>query len=368
MIKTESLSSEEPNVNQMTIQNGTSNIPTYNDQRAPQVKTDPDKRNIAAGLSNNNRTGNTGNYSENRWQLKQQVLDGNRGVKVPANSRRDFKSCGADSKIEKDCSQELFEDDDDLLAAVADDDYFALEEDFDMEQIDQLEIGMENTNSATDRQTNTANVKTCGNNDFKIPFDDEIFEDDFVAEDLLAEAADSLEMKPLHERICSERTMRAMHGSKKARTSNCSSMEVGSHSRNANSSNNANIQTRSDVNPRKAKDTSCTLNSVKTEGPISLMNNATLNSCSVFSNTEPCCKPKNTGALKLSSKKTNVVTNSSSYPTRPSFSQASSIQIKKEPENEVTSGRMNNTVTLMANQRQSTLIHDTHGQGNVKLL
>ena len=367
MIKTESLSSEEPNVNQMTIQNGTSSISTRTDPRAPQVKTDPDKRNNAAGLSNNNRIGNTGNYSENRGKLKQHVLDGNRGVKVPANSRRDFKSCGTDSKIEKDCSQELFEDDDDLLAAVADDDYFALEEDFDMEQIDQLESGLENTNSVTDRQTKASNIKTCEYNNFKMPFDYEIFEDGFVAEDLLAQAADSLEMKPLHERICSEQTMGAMHGSKKARISNSSSMEVDSHSRNKNSSNNTNIQARLDVNPRKAKDTSYTLNSVKTEPIISLMNNATFNSCSVFINTEPCGKPKNTGALKLLSKKTNVVTNSSSYPTRPSFCQDSSIQIKKEPENEVTSGRMNNTVTPMVNQRQSTLMHGTHGQGNVEL-
>lgn len=371
VIKTESLSSEEPNVNQIIIQDdATSSITTYNGQRA-QVQTDTSKRNIAAGLSNNNRIGNTGKHSENRGQLKPQGLKGNRGVKgvFPANSSRDFNSYGTDSKIEKVCKQEFFDDDDDILAAVADDDYFVLEEDFDMEEIDQLEIGVQNTNSTTDKRSTTSNVIASGNNNLEMSYDDVIFEDDFEAEDLLAEAADSLEIKPLHERICSEQTMGAMHVSKKSKISNSSTMEFNSNLRNTNSSNKTNIQTPSDVNPRKAKDTSSTLNSVRTE-PISLMNNATFNSCSVFINTGPCCESRNAGGLKLSSKKTNVVTNSSLSSARPSFSKASNIQIRKEPENEAVSGHMNNTVTPMVadtNQHQSTVIHNIHGkQGNVE--
>ncbi|KAL9969457.1 hypothetical protein ACROYT_G021677 [Oculina patagonica] len=364
VIKTESLSSEEPNANQIIIQDdATSSITTYNNQRAP-VKTDTNRRNIAAGLSNNNPIGNAGNYSENRGQLKQQGPKRNKGVKgvFPANSSRDFNSYGTNSTMEKVCKQEFFDDDDDnILAAVADDDYFMLEEDFDMEEIEQLEIGMQNTKSTTDKKSTTSNVIASGNNLEMPSYDDEIFEDDFEAEDLLAEAADSLEIKPLHERICSKGTMGTMHGSKKAKISNSSSMEFSSHLRNiTNSSNNANIQKPSDVNSRKARDTRSALDSVGTE-PISLMNNATFNSCSVFINTGPCCKSKNTGGLKLSSKKTNVVTNSSLSSTRRKFSEDSSI--RKEPENEVVSGCMNNTVTPMVvdtNQHQSTVMRNIH--------
>lgn len=354
MIKSECLSSsEEPNVNQITIQdNTTSNLTAHNIQRA-QVKTETNRANITAGPLNNNCTGNTGN----RGQMKQQGPKG-KGV-LPANSNREFRTF----------NQDYLDDDDDILAAVADDDYFAQEEDFDMEQINQLEIGMQNTAGRKDKKTTTSTI-TCENNNLEMPYVDEVFEDDFGAEDLLAEAADSFEIKPLHERICSEENVRTMHGSKKARISNSSSVEFSSHLRNTNSSSNSNIQTTTHVNSRKPNETSRTLNIVKTE-PVSLMNNATFNSCSVVINTGPCCKPKNAGVLKLSSNKTNVGKNSSVYSARPLFSQTSGIQIKKESGNEVTAGRKNDHVTPVVagtDQRQSTLMHSTHRiQGNGEL-
>ena len=354
MIKTECLSSgKEPNVNQITIQdNTTSNLTPHNIQRA-QVKTETNRANITAGFSNNNYTGNTGN----RGQMKQQDPKG-KGV-LPANSNREFRTY----------NQDYLDDDDDILAAVADEDYFAQEEDFDMEQINQLETGMQNAAGRTHKAATTSDV-ICENNNLEMLNVDEIFEDDFGAEDLLAEAANSFEIKPLHERICSEGNVRTMHGSKKARISNSSSMEFSSHLRNTSSSSNSNIPTTTYVNSRKPKETSCTLNIVKTE-PISLMNNATFNSCSVVINTGPFCKPKNAGALKLSFSKTNVGKNPSVYSARPLFSETSGIQIKKEPGNEVTSGHINNHVTPVVagtDQQQSTLVHSPHGiQGNGEL-
>ncbi|KAJ7394247.1 recQ-mediated genome instability protein 1 [Desmophyllum pertusum] len=264
VIKTEALGNEETNVNQITIHdNAASDVITYNDANR--------RNNSTAGLSNNNHIGNTGN-SEHKGQLKQQRPRVPRGIQgaVPTNSSRDFKNGGINSKMEKVENQDFFDDDDDILAAVADDDYFALEEDFDMEQIDQLEMGLQNNSHATaNKQTTNSNMITHENEDIELPYDDEIFEVDFVEEDLLAEAADSFEIKPLHQRICNEESLGITHRSKNSRISNSSSMEFSSHARNSSStSNTTNIQTPSDVDFRQPKDANCTLNNVKTE-PIS---------------------------------------------------------------------------------------------------
>lgn len=366
VIKTEALGNEETNVNQITIHdNAASDVITYNDANR--------RNNSTAGLSNNNHIGNTGN-SEHKGQLKQQRPRVPRGIQgaVPTNSSRDFKNGGINSKMEKVENQDFFDDDDDILAAVADDDYFALAEDFDMEQIDQLEMGLQNNSHATaNKQTTNSNMITRENEDIELPYDDEIFEDDFVEEDLLAEAADSFEIKPLCQRICNEESLGITHRSKNSRISNISSMEFSSHARNSSStSNTTNIQTPSDVDFRQPKDANCTLNNVKTE-PISQTNNSRFNSCSAFVKTGLSTKPKNTGALKRSSTKTNV-TKSNLYSTRPSLSQASSIQIKKEPDNEVGSGCVNNDVIPMeddTNHCQGPLVRDMHGpQGTCSIL
>lgn len=312
------------------------------------------KRNTAACLSN------TGNISEDKGQKKQQACRGRRGVGVlPANS---YCNWGTGNK-DKVCNQEYLDDDDDILAAVADDDYFVMEEDFDMEQIDQLEMGTQNTNSKTDRKTTTANMLSSDNNDLEMFYGDEIFEDDFVEEDLLAEATDSVEIKPLHERICNEETVRTMHSLKKPRISNSSSLEFGNHARNKSSSSNTNIQIQSDGNSSKPQGYTRTLDSVKTE-PVLLMNNSTFNSCNMFINTGKLYKLKNAVA------KSTVVTNPNNvHSTRPSVNQTSSIQIKNGPHNESIPSLVKNDINPMVvdtNQHYHN-VHDVHGtQGNIR--
>ena len=349
VIKTESLGNEEPNFNQINIQgNAGSDFTTHNDERAP-VKTVTNKRNTVASLSDNNcLINNTGNISENKGQMKQQARKGHRGVDgvLPANS---YSNWGTDRKKEKVRNQEfLDEDDDDILAAVADDDYFVMEEDFDMEQIDQLEMGTQNTTSKTGEKTTTSNMINSDDNDLEMFYDDEIFEDDFVEEDLLAEATDSVEIKPLHERICNEGTLRAMNSLKKGKMSNSSSLEFSCHARNTSSSSNTNIQLQSGGNSRKPQ--GCTSNSVKTE-PVLLMDNSTFNSCNIFINTGQCYEPKNAVA------KSDILTIPNNlYSTRSSVNQASSIQIKNEPD-----------LVVDTNQHHHHNVHNIHEtQGNIE--
>ena len=364
VIKTESLRSEEPTFNQIIIQdNADSDITTYNDESAA-VETVTNRRNTAASLSNNNCLGNTGKISESKGQMKQQACRRHRGVDgvLPANSHSNW---GTDDKKEQVCNQEYLDDDDDILAAVADDDYFAMEEDFDMEQIDQLEMGTLNTASKTDEKTTTAaTTANSNNNDLEMFYDDEIFEDDFVEEDLLAEATDSVDIRPLRERICNEGTVGTMHSLKKGRTSNSSLVEFSIHSMNTSSSNSINTQIQSDGNSRKLQ--GCTSNSVKTE-PVLLMNNSTFNSCNIFINTGQCHKPKNAVA------KSTVVTNPNNlYSIRQSVNQASSIvHIKNEPDNESKLGLENDDIypTLVdTNQHHQPNVHNIHGaQGNINI-
>ena len=362
VIKTESLGNEEPNFNQITTQdNAASDITSYNNERA-YVKTATNGINTAASLSSNNcLIGNTRNISENKGQMKQQARKGCRGVEgvLTANS---YSNWGTERKKEKVCNQEfLDDDDDDILAAVKDDDYFMMEEDFDMEQIDQLEMGTQNTTIKTDEKTTTSNMINYDDNDLEMVYDDPIFEDDFVEEDLLAEATDSVEIKPLHERISNEGTTRAMHNLNKERMSNSSSLEFSRHARNTSSSNSTNIQIQSDGNSRKLQN--CISNSVKTE-PVLLMNNSTLNSCNLFMNTGQCYKLKDAVA------KSNVLTNPNNlYTTRSPVNQISVIQIKNEPESESIPGLLNDDINPMAvdtNHRQPS-VHDINGtQGNIE--
>ena len=359
VIKTESLGNAAQNLNQIIIQDhAVSDITTYHDERAA-VKTVTNKRNTAASLSNNNCMGNTGNISENKGQMKQQASRGHRGVGgLPANS---YSNWGTDNK-EKVCNQEYLDDDDDILAAVADDDYFVMEEEFDMEQIDQLEMGTQNTSSKTDGKATTANMISSENNDLEMFYGDEIFEDDFVEEDLLAEATDSAEIKPLHERICNEGTVRAMQSLKKPRISNSSSFEFGNHARNKSSSNNTDIQIQSDGNSSKPQ--GYTSDSVKKEAVL-LIKNSTFNSSNMFNNTRQCYKPKNAEA------KSNVVTNPNIvYSTRPSINHTSGIQIKNKPDNESIPSLVNNDVNTMVvdtNQHYHN-VHDMQGtQGKLNI-
>ena len=289
--------------------------------------------------------------------MKQQSCKGRRGVDgvLPANSSSNW---GTDSKKEKVNNQGFLDEDDDILAAVADDDYFVMEEDFDMEQIDQLEMGTQNTTSKTDEKTATANMINSDNNDLEMFYDDEIFDDDFVEEDLLAEATDSVEIRPLHERICNKGTGRTMH-----RISNSSSLEFSSHTRNTSSSNNTNIQIQSDGNSQKLQ--GCTSNRVKTE-PVLLMNNSTFNSCNILINTGQCYKPKNAEA------KSNGATNPNNlHSRRPSVTLTSSIQIENKPDNESIPGLVNDDINPMVadmNQHRQPSVHNIHvTQGNIKL-
>ena len=302
--------------------------------------------------------GNTGNISENKGQMKQQACRGHRGVGVlPANSY----NWGTDNK-EKVCHQEYLDDDDDILAAVADDDYFVMEEDFDMEQIDQLEMGTQNTASKTDRNTTTANMISSENNDLEMFYGDEIFEDDFVEEDLLAEATDSVEIKPLHERICNEGTVRAMHSLRKPRISNSSSFEFSNHARNKSSSNNTDIQIQSDGISSKPQ--GYTSDSVKTEAVL-LIKSSTFNSSSMFSNTGQSYKPKNAEA------KSNVVANPNIVnSTRSSVNHTSGIQIKNKPDNESIPSLVNNDVNPMVvdTNKHYHNVHDIQGtQGKLNI-
>lgn len=354
VIKTESLGNDEPNFNQtITQDNATSDITSYNNERAS-VKTA-----TAASVSSNNcLIGNTRNISENKGQMKQQARKVCRGVEgvITENS---YSNWGIERKKEKVCNQEfLDDDDDDILAAVTDDDYFVMEEDFDMEQIDQLEMGTQNTTIKTDEKT-TSNMINYDDNDLEMFYDDPIFEDDFVEEDFLAEATDTVEIKPLHESISNEGTTRTMHNLKKERMSNSSSLEFSRHARNTlSSSNNTNIQIQSDGNSRKLQD--CISNSVKTE-PVLLMNNSTINSCNIFINTGQCYKPKDAVA------KSNVLTNPNNLYTP--VNQISSIQIKNEPENESIPGLVNDDINAMVvdtNHHQPS-VHNVHGtQGNIE--
>lgn len=361
VIKTESLGNGVSNFNQIIIQdNAASDVTTtYNDERAA-VKPVTNKRNTAASLSTNNRLGNTGTISENKGQMKQQSRKGRRGVDggLPANSSSNW---GTYSKKEKGCNQECLDEDDDILAAVADDDYFVMEEDFDMEQIDQLEMGTQNTTSKTDEKPATANMTRSDNNDLEMFYDDEIFDDDFVEEDLLAEATDSVDIRPLHERICYEGTARTMHNLEKGRKSNSTLLEFSSHARNASSSNNTNAQIQSDGNSKKLQ--GCTSNSVKTE-PVLLMNNSTFNSCNIFINTGQWHKPKNEVA------KSNVTNPNNLHSIRPSVHPTSSIQIKNELDNESRPGLVNDDIDPMVKMNQHhqpNMLNMHETQGNIKL-
>ena len=380
MIKTEAIASEEQTVNQITIQdNSATHITSQNDKRA-MVKTETNQRNVhAVSLSNNHNnnnnnnshTGNTGYVHQHRGQFKQQVPKGPKGVKsgFPTGCSRDLKQSGTGSKIENVCDEEFFDDDDDLLVAVADDDYFGMEEDFDMdmEQIDQLEKDMQITASTTANKTVAINSNTMpsGKQDFEMPCDDEIFEDDFIDEDILAEVTDSMEMKPLHQRISNAETIGQMHMMKKARTSNSSSTEFSGHMKKSSTSNTGttNIPRKSDVTTSRPSNENFSVNNIKRES-ISEMNNSTY-SRSASVKPELSNKPKNTGALKLSSTKRNAANSNNNYlsSTRRSLSCSSGVQIKKEPDVEVGSSCVNSNaspVGIYRNQCLGSLAQGTY--------
>ena len=240
IIKTEAVPHEESNVDQCSIQNNTT---IYNNQR-PIEKTQVNLAKMATvGLGSNNQM-----FPEYGGQFKQQGSSERRKVKgvVTTNSCSDFQA-------EILSKEELFDDDDDLIAAMADEDYFGNDEDFDMEQIDQLEQGMQDRSktAATKRKT-TCETETIEIDSFGLLCSDyegdDVFEDDFITNGPLREGEEGIEIKPLHQRICGKDRSRAMHQSKKAKTSN-NSTKFHDSSRNTSSStsSNNNIQNQGEL-------------------------------------------------------------------------------------------------------------------------
>ena len=304
-------------MNQISIQNNTaSDITIYNTKR-PLVKTEPNPTNTStAVLGSNNKIGNTGNFSEHGGRSKQQGSTGNRTVTgvVPANSRRDVK-------VEIAGDQDFFDDDDDIIAAIADEDYFGIDEDFDMEQIDRLEVRMQNRNTTERITKSNCNTEIIESEDLQMLCDgDEVFEDDFITDDFPSEDLECVEIKPLHQRICNEGTMGIIHPSKKAKMSSSSSMEVLNHSRNTSSSNDANIHTESHIISKRPTN-------LKKE-PVQF-NNSRFAVSSGLIKTEPCSRPSTSGTLELLSTKRRSITKSATHPAIPSSAQTSSLQIQK---------------------------------------
>ena len=287
LIKIEASSNEDTNVNQMSSQSETtSDMVICNNQR-PLIKTEPQPRNtLSAGLTSNNER-DKGMFSEIGGRMKQYGQKGNGKVKcvVPANSSSNIK-------MEKVSNQEFFDDeDDDIIAGIAEEDYFGIEEDFDMEQIDQLELGMQNTSTtvANKRVTNSS-LEVVENEDLEILCDgDEMFDDDFISEDLPLEDEQCIQIKPLHQRIGNKSSMEILHQSKKAKILDSSSVEFSNSSRNIS-------RPASDINSTWPEDV-CTV----TTGPI--VNKSNIPFCSGLVKTEPYSKLSTSGTLKLSSTK-----------------------------------------------------------------
>ena len=229
MIKTESIDNEELTLNSVNTENSIAGDFINNNQRSL-VKTETHPTNSSSvGPTSNDQRNNRRNVSEcgGRSVIKQKRQNESRMVNgtMSANS-------GSNIKVEDVSNQDFFDDDDDIIAAIADEDYFGVDEDFDMEQIDQLELGLQSANnSGTAKRKSNANTRNVQNVDVEMLCDgDEILEDDFVPNELLMEDEEYMEIKPLQQRIG------ILQQSKKARIT---SLESSSYVRNLSSSDSS---------------------------------------------------------------------------------------------------------------------------------
>lgn len=315
-------------VDQMTVQdNSTADITTLRDSRTL-VKRETNQRNFSAGgltSNNSNQRGNTGNENQYKGKSKQQ---GPNGPKVVQSCSRDLQQFGAVDKLNNVCNEEFFDDDNDLLAAVADNDFFGIEEDFDMEQIDQLEKDMQTSASTTANKSIPVKLNM-------IPSEmlcyDEIFDDDFVDEDILANDSDSMEIKPLHERISNGETIGHVHASKQASiASNSSSTKFSDHAKKSSNFNSIIAMSRkSDGNTwRPSNEQSNSSDNMK-RGFMGEKNNPR-HGCVPLVKCEPVDKTKD---LEMKRNQTN--TNSDHLATkRLAFTKSSGVLIKRELDNE----------------------------------
>ncbi|XP_029193551.2 recQ-mediated genome instability protein 1-like isoform X1 [Acropora millepora] len=125
--------------------------------------------------------------------------------------------------------EEFFgEEDDDVIAAVTDEDFFGDgEEIIDMDQIDSLEmetLGAKRKATCEMEKSGTDDLEMlCGDNDV-------IFEDDFNVGDLVPGDKECVERKPAYSKDCPKESLQEMHQSKKARISNSNSWQQTSFS------------------------------------------------------------------------------------------------------------------------------------------
>lgn len=229
MIKTESIDNEEFTLNSVNTENSTAGDFINNNQR-PLVKTETHQTNSSSvEPTSNDQRNNTRNISEcgGRSVIKQKRQNESRMV----NGTVSAKSCSY-IKVEDVSNQDFFDDDGDIIAAIADEDYFGVDEDFDMEQIDQLELGLQSAeNTVTAKRKPNVSTRNGQNVDVEMLCDgDDIFEDDFVPNELLVEDEEYMEIKPLQQRIG------MLHQSKKARIT---SLESSSYVRNLSSSDSS---------------------------------------------------------------------------------------------------------------------------------
>ena len=197
LIKSESLGSEDVTENQMDTQMEDKVSCPANNQRLL-VKTEVRTQNVAnVPVINLNRTRTAGNSA----------MQG-RSVSEETSIAKSHKSWNHNMS-----NQNLFdiECDEDLTALIPDDDYFGLDEDFDIDQLNQLEEEMQqNGTEPVQRVTNNDMFINQSEEDFGISNDDEMFDEAFTTELLHAEqsvpldAVDSFEVKPLHQRIRSK--------------------------------------------------------------------------------------------------------------------------------------------------------------------
>jgi len=147
-----------------------------------------------------------------------------------------------------------------------------------MEQIDQLELGLQSANNTvTAKRKPNASTRNVQNVDVEILCDgDEIFEDDFVPNELLMEDEEYMEIKPLQQRIG------MLHQSKKARIT---SLESSSHVRNLSSSDSSYHRVEANRNSLQSND----VYSVKTETNYPI--------CRDLMNTEPLSSTKAKGII-----------------------------------------------------------------------
>lgn len=280
MIKTESIDNELLILDSVNTENSTAGDFINNNQR-PLVKTETHPTNSSSvGPTSNDQRNNTRNISEcgGRSIIKQKGQNQSRTVSgtVSANSLSNIK-------VEDVGNQDFFDDDDDIIAAIADEDYFGIDEDFDIEQIDELELGLQsanNTVTAAKRKPN-ANTRNVQNVDVEmLCHGDEIFEDDFVPNELLMEDEEYMEIRPLQQRIG------MLHQSKKTRIT---SLESSSSVRNLSPSDSSYHRVEANRNSLRSND----VYTVKTETNYPI--------CRDLMNTEPLSSTKAKGILAKSS-------------------------------------------------------------------